>query len=485
MKNIFKDVSSSTLQVILNQILGLFIFLAISRNLEKGEYGELNWSLAILTFSTTILSFRLEQIVVRRVAAGENSSRILTLFSGHIILSGILFYLVLLLANLFSPAFFNSHNLLMILAVSQLLSFFSSPFKQLANGKEEFAILAVMSSLSNVIRAVWILWVILFSALTIQQVLVIYIASSFVELVVCIYLLSYKMDISLNIHWKIAEYQQLIKESMPQIGVVFLNAAIARFDWILLGLFSTSVITAEYSFAYKVYELSPIPMLILAPVLLSRFSKYFSSNSEVKLLERKEELSLLVRFQMIFATLLPLVLNILWVPLIDWLTNGKYGSTNELIFFILSLCVPFLYFINLLWTINFAQNRLGLIFKISSVTCLIIVVGDSFMIPLMQAKGAAIVYLLAIVTECILFFRISILLQIKDIWKPLVYCLLISLFSGALCYFLPFSVPFKLLTGLSVYGFLLILTNMVKRSDLLLIRHFLRNTSEFPTVQYV
>lgn len=75
MKNIFKDISASTLQVILNQALGLFIFLAISRNLDKGVYGELNWSMAILTFSTAILSFRLEQIVVRKVAAGDDAQK--------------------------------------------------------------------------------------------------------------------------------------------------------------------------------------------------------------------------------------------------------------------------------------------------------------------------------------------------------------------------------------------------------------------------
>jgi len=475
-RNIFKDISASTLQVLLNQALGLFIFLATSRYLEKAVYGEMNWSLAILTFSTTILSLRLEQIVVHKVAVGEDDSKILTLFTGHIVLSGILYYLVLLSGSFFFPSFFTHHNLLLILAISQLLSFFSSPFKQLANGKEKFGMLAIMSSSSNAIRSVWILWVILFSTLTINQVLLIYIISSFAELLICIYMLNYKMHISLSSQWKISEYRELIKESLPLIGSAFLNAAVTRFDWIMLGLFSTSAITAEYSFAYKVYELSPVPVLILAPVLLSRFSRYFSMQPEITLLNKKEELSLLVRFEMVFATLLPLILNIVWTPLIDWLTNGKYGSVNEFTFFTLSLCIPFFYFINLLWTINFAQNRLTLIFKVSSIICLIIIVGDSIMIPLLAAKGAAIVYLIAIITEFILFFRVSILSQIKDLWKPLIYCLIISLISGFFAHYLLFSIIFKLIIGLLVYGSLLAITGIIKKSDILLIRQLLTNT---------
>jgi O-antigen/teichoic acid export membrane protein len=483
-RNIFKDISASTLQVLLNHTLGVFIFLAISRYLEKSAYGEMNWSLAILTFSTTILSLRLEQIVVHKVAAGESDSKMFTLFTTHIVISGILYYLVLLTGSFFFPLFFTHHNLLLILAISQLLSFFSSPFKQVANGKERFMILAIMSSLSNVIRSIWILWVILFSDLTIQKVLLIYIISSFAELLVCVYLLSYRMQISVSAQWKVADYRELIKESLPQIGAAFLNAVISRFDWILLGLFSTSVITAEYSFAYKVYEISPIPMLILAPVLLSRFSRYFSMQPEITLLEKKEELRLLVRIEMIFATLFPLILNIIWSPLIDWLTNGKYGHVNELTFFILSLCVPFFYFINLLWTIHFAQNRLTLIFKVSSVTCLIIIVGDSIMIPLLKAEGAAIVYLIAIITEFILFFHGSILSQIKYIWKPLIYCLAISLISGFLAHYLLFPVIIKIIIGLLVYAFLIAVTRMIRKSDVLLIRQLLRNTSK-AKVQYV
>lgn len=466
MKRLFlKDVSSSAIQVILNQVLGLLVFILTSRYLAKSVYGELNWSLAIITFVITILSLRLEQIVVRKVAAGDDPSKMLTLFTGHTLFSGLLFYLFLFLVSLLLPSFFRQHNLLLIIAISQLLSFFSSPFKQLANGKESFRSLAVMSSISNFVRAVSLLFVMLFSVLTIQQVLIIYIISSLTELFVSIYIVQYKLKIQISLKWTLKDYFALLNESLPQIGSVFLNAVIARADWILLGIFSTTIITAEYSFAYKVFELCPIPMLILGPVLLSRFSRYFSTHSEVSLSEKKKEIGIFIRYAMVAATLLPLILNIIWTPLINTLTDDKYGTVNKTTFFLLSLCLPFQYMINLFWTIEFAQNRLNLVFRITAVTCLVIVAGDLLMIPLMSARGAAIVYLLATAIEYTLYLHSSVLIKIHDSWRSIIICTSIALLSGFAVEFISDTVYIKLFLAVGIYAALLLIFNQVKIND--------------------
>src|SRR3982750_1356414 len=126
---LFKDISASTLQVLINQSLGVLVFLITSYYLPKESYGELNWSFAIFTFTNNLLSLRLEQIVVKKAATDPDSSTIMTLFMVHIFLSGMGFYLLLLLLNLVFPGFFSAHNLLLIVGLSQLFSFFSSPFK--------------------------------------------------------------------------------------------------------------------------------------------------------------------------------------------------------------------------------------------------------------------------------------------------------------------------------------------------------------------
>jgi O-antigen/teichoic acid export membrane protein len=467
-----KDISASSTQVILNQALGLLIFIITSRYLDKSVYGEFNWSIAILTFSTTLLSLRLEQIIVRKIAAGDDPSKMLSIFCGHIFFSGLFFYIVLLAGSFVFPQFFNRHSLLLLLAVSHLLSFFSLPFKQLATGKEKFGWLAVMSSVANLVRAIWLIGVVAFSSITIGQVIIVYIVSSVVELLFSFYLVQKRLHVRIK-KWPLADYFILIGASLPQIGVVFLNACIARIDWILLGIFSTQVITAEYSFAYKVFELSPVPLLVIGPLLLTRFSNWFSKQSSDAFAGKQKKISLLIRAEMILATFIPLLLNIAWSPMIDAVTQNKYGKVNETVFLLLSACIPFQYLINLFWTAHFAQDHLRMIFRITLATCFIIVAGDLLMIPLLNATGAAITYLVAMMVECFLYSRNTSLISNRDKWVPLVVCISIALISGISVQQLDAHFGVKMILASLVYIFLLLLSGQIKKEDITFVKQWL------------
>ena len=123
--------------------------------------------------------------------------------------------------------------------------------------------------------------------------------------------------------------------------------------------------------------------------------------------------------EMIAATSIPLVLNLAWSPMMDYLTDGKYGAVNETNFFILSCCIPFLYLNNLLWSINFAQNKLTWILQVTFISFLIILAGNLILIPLMAAKGAALVYLLAMIVEFGNYMRRSFLSGFRELWFAL------------------------------------------------------------------
>ena len=205
------------------------------------------------------------------------------------LLSGIGFYLILLVLQIIFPSFFTIHSFLLVIGISQLLSFIASPFKQVANGKERFDYLAIMSSTGNFVRVILLTGTLLFSLVTIERVLIIFILSSLVELLVCFFLARFRMNIVIPFNIRFRDYKKLLKESLPQIKAAFLMAGITRIDWILLGVFSGSAIVAEYSFAYRAYELSPFPLLIIAPVLLSRFSKFFVGNNDESVFFSKEQ----------------------------------------------------------------------------------------------------------------------------------------------------------------------------------------------------
>lgn len=473
-RKLLKDVSASAIQVTLNQLLGFAVFLITSFYLPKEIYGELNWSIAVLTFITTVLSLRLEQVVVKKAAAAQNPSPILTLFMLHVLLTGIGFYLLLLLLSYVFPVFFTAHNLLLMLGISQLLSFFSSPFRQVANGRERFDYLAIMSSVANLVRTIGLIVMIAVYDINIEWVLLLFILSSFIEFVISWLIVTRLMRIPFSSRVGVKDYRNLLKESIHQVGAAVLMAGITRMDWIFLGIFSTASVTAEYSFAYRVYELSPFPLLIIAPVLLSRFSKYFSSHNEESLLQKARELRALVRIEMIAATLVPLILNIIWTPVVDSLTGNKYGAVNQWTFFILSVCIPFQYITNLLWSAHFAQHRLKLIFRITLITFCIILLGDIIFIPLYNAKGAALVYLVAIITEYFNYMRSSRLSQIRDTWQSLLVCLFSAVASGFLACYIFDAAAWRLAVAIPLFFLILLATDQWKINDIRYVIQLLR-----------
>ena len=479
-RKFFRDISASTLQVLVNQLLGLVVFFFLSIYLSKDHYGELNWSLSVFMFANTFLSLRLEQIVVRKSAIEKDSSTIMSLFLLHVLLSGIGFYLLLLVLQIIFPSFFTIHSFLLVIGISQLLSFIASPFKQVANGKERFDYLAIMSSTGNFVRVILLTGTLLFSLVTIERVLIIFILSSLVELLVCFFLARFRMNIVIPFNIRFRDYKKLLKESLPQIKAAFLMAGITRIDWILLGVFSGSAIVAEYSFAYRAYELSPFPLLIIAPVLLSRFSKFFVGNNDESVFFKRTELGKLIRAEMMLATLIPLVLNIIWTPFVDFLTGNKYGAVNQITFLILSFCIPFQYISNMIWSAHFAQNRLKLILRITFITFCIVLIGDLLFIPVFNANGAALVYLAAMITEYINYMRSSPLSKTRESWQSLIICLLAATLSGFVASFFFQGTAWRLAFAIGLFFLLLLATRQLRSTDLLYVIQTVKKNKSQP-----
>jgi len=365
--------------VLAGQVLGVFIFLLLSRYLDKDSYGELSWALAVLTTATTILSLRLEQIVVRDVAAGKDASALLGLFLFHTIGAAVVFLVLLLV--------FRAHPLLWWLSFSQLLLLMALPFRQVVTGRSAFGWLVVVGAVSNFLRCLGLVGLVVFAAVSLRAVVLLFTVSAFVEWVVGFLVVVYRLGV--HVKWgSWHEYRRLITDSLPQAGMVVLNAGLARVDWIVLGVFSTSAAVAEYSFAYRAYEFSPLPLLVLAPLLLNDLSK-----------GDRTKLPWFKRVYIVAGTVLPLVGILLWSPVMGWLTAGKYGRSDWPVFALLSLSIPFQYFINLYWTEEFAANRLGRVFRITAVTALFVVAGDLVAIPLWGGVGAAAVWTTGMVLQ--------------------------------------------------------------------------------------
>lgn len=421
---LIRNLSANTLQLVLNQLLGVGVFFILSTALNKTDFGRLNLALAVLLAVFNILSAGIDQLIIKKIAAGGHKQQVLSLNVFHVLIAGLLFYSVLLGGPLVLPTG-TVYNLILLLGIGKLLLFFSTPFKQVTSGLEQFRLLAYMQVVSNLVRCIGlIVLLVLHYPISWPYLTGIFIIGDALELLVTIYLFK-KANGIIAVKWHKQRYLQLLRQALPQSGVVVITAALARLDWIFIGLILSAAKLAEYSFAYKIFEMATLPLLAIAPLLIPRFTKLFRQENI-----DPAPLCFLLRVEFIIAAFAGLLLNICWAPVIDTLTAGKYGAVNTKIIFILSLCMPLLYLQNFLWTIYFAQGRLKMILHSFIITLIVNVTADAILIPLYQNEGAAAGYFLSCSAQIIFFFKKNEIAELRNSWQPLLLCTLCAMGSG-------------------------------------------------------
>ena len=402
MKKHLKIFSATTFQIICNQLFGLLFFLLLSSDVSKDIFGDLNWSIAVSVTASVIFTFGFDYIVVRKISSGGNQHEVAGTYLAHtLVVTGICVLALLLSSALFS-AFYQFHDLFFCISISTLLTFVAAPFKQLAMGKEKFWNLAIMNVSCNFIRISGLLIMILTKNLNAFNIKMLFIGSSGIELLVCNFLTYRYIGGALLPVFKSKLYQSLVKEALPQTGTVLLDSAFARMDWILMGLLSTKIFTADYSFAYKAFESSRIPLLIIAPVLLPKLSRIYSKDEHFNE-DIGNQLNSLWKVESIVWAFIPMMLNVCWVDLVNLFTHNKYGESTQWVYLVLSMGIPMLFINNYLWTIAFAKGRLSLTFKISIVVTISNLILNIVLIPYFHALGAAIASTLGILVQLIMY----------------------------------------------------------------------------------
>ena len=381
----------------INQVFGLLIFYALSKGLDKNTFGQLNWSLAVLLTVFGVLTFGIDQLMVKKIAAGHDRQSVFSAYLFHVVVSGCIFYSLLICAWFLFPGIASIKIFLLFIGIGKLCIFFSTPFKQVAVGLERFTSVLYMSVVSNISRGIGLLALLLLNKMTVTNVLVIFIAGDLLELLACILIAKPLLLPPIKMNWDKKFQLSLLKESLPQAGVVVFSAIMSRFDWILIGILVSSSNLAEYSFAWKIFEVSTLPLLIIAPLMLPLFTRILREPGNTN------DPSFFLEWQVIIGCFIALMLNICWVPVIGFITDGKYGAVNSSTIFILSLSMPILYFNNYLWTINFAKGKLKTIFFIMGISVAVNIIGCIVLVPLYKNEGAAIAYFLTIFVQMALY----------------------------------------------------------------------------------
>jgi O-antigen/teichoic acid export membrane protein len=452
-----RNISANTLQIIVNQFFGLAIFYALSKGIDKSLFGQINWALAVWLTCFGILTFGMDQVMVRKISAGYHKDGIFSGYFHHVLISGFIFYGVMLVLYLVFSSIFPKNVFLLFIGIGKLAIYFSTPFKQLSAGLERFDDLSRMSVVSNIVRGTILIFLLIIHSISIPAILISFIMGDLLELTCSYYITRNLLQGKVSYRWNKRRQISLMRESLPQTGVVIFTAMISRLDWILIGLLISSAKLAEYSFAYKIFEVCTLPILIFAPLMIPLFTRTGKHNGNLS------GFYFLLEWQVVIASLIGLVLNICWVPLIDLVSDGRYGAINSPVVLILSLSMPILYFSNYIWTIQFARGNMRLIFQVMAITLLVNIVGCGILIPLYENEGAALSYLIATIVQAVIYL-IKKPHAIKMDWH-LVLWPLTALVSGYLSLRYTRGVVFQLSIAIGIFLLVLSVSKSIRFKD--------------------
>ncbi|RYD58741.1 MAG: hypothetical protein EOP56_03910 [Sphingobacteriales bacterium] len=389
MKNsLLKSFFSTGLQALAVQVLGVLFFFIISIYLPKDSFGIIVSANAVSAMITAFLSFGMEQVIVRRIAASSRSDWAAAAFFFHALVgSAVSFCILLFLSNIFSH-----HQGIYYLPwyfLAQALMYMATPLKQYLNAKQQFAPYGVIAVVSNVLKVGMGYILLRKGLLTISTASIVLILAATIEFIALWIYVKSKTGFSLS--FRRLAYYKLIKESFPLYITAIFDALLKRADAILLGILATGAITGDYGFAYKAFEMATLPIVMVGPIILAKLARTSLADGYDE--TKKHEIKSLFTIEIFLAMLIPLVLNLLWSPLLDHFTKGKYGTVNGDVIFVLSLCVPLLFIINLLWTLCFTTRKykkISIITLVSAVSNLIL---NAALIPWLGGVGAAIAFL--------------------------------------------------------------------------------------------
>lgn len=464
-----KNIFSSGLQAIALQVLGVFFLFIISYYLSKDDFGLISWSNAVSTMITTLLALGMEQVVIRRIAASGRSDWAAAAFLVHAVISSIILLAILSAIALFTTA--PTFRLLPFLFLVQALVYIGTPLKQYLNAKQYFAPYGIIACISNLIKIIVAYLLMRADALTIQTAIVIMIVCGLGEVIALYIYIRRKIGFSLK--FKTSAYQKLIRESAPQYISTIFDVSLSRLDWVLLGIIGTHAMTAEYSIAYRAFEIARLPITVIAPILLTSLAKVFVNGDGLDL-SQKNNLARLFTIEIFVAILIVLVLNILWVPVMDTAFHGKYGANNAWEFLILSMNIPFLFCVNLLWTICFAGKVYKKVARLTIISAVINLVLNLVLIPLYGGKGAAAAFLATTVLQYIFY---HVLVSRHFLKVPAYSMVMLILIAGAAYYIsgVISALPvIKLAIAIVLYVMMSILFRQVNKEHLNALKVFLK-----------
>ena len=463
------QILSAAFQTILPQVLGVFLFYFISKQVSKEIFGIFSWCNAVAYFLVVVAGLGLEQVVFRRLAASGGTitwtARFLALqsFFTSCLLLGVLG----LVAFLFPQTY--KAQLMYLFFASQALLWMAVPPRLLLNVQKRYLGYGFSSLAGNAVKIVLAALLTYFGKLNLYTIAGALLFGNALEWAGATLLARRLYHRQLRIRRQAVRL--LIQESLPQYVAVLLDALLARIDWILLGLLLTNSAVAEYSFAYRAFEAERIPTVTVGALMLPLAARWLAGGKipEASVKERVQGLMLLIPA---VASSVAVAATALWPAIIGGLMKSEYGAASWAAFALLNASLLLHFAINLLWTQVFAGRQYRAIIRITALTAFVNLGANFILIPLLGTIGAAISFVAASALQLVLYVRQAQNLGFLFPCQKISFTFLLSLLFICLFLKIKLSFPIQVFGGLVLYPALLIAAGVVRPAQ---IRKILQN----------
>lgn len=387
-RSLFSDLSASTVNKLLTTVHGSIFFLIISVWLPKSDLGIYAWCLSIATLITTGQTLGTGQPMVRRIAAEAEDAGTVARVALFIRTTMALSLLLVALPIVWPLR--GQIPYLEILIVAYLVMsiyMFAQVAIQALQAKQRFWAITLADQSGLVIKLILgaVLVYLGFGVAGLYAAL----AVSFV--ITAAFSFSLAAQSVPRIYsplWNRKELGSLLREGLPLLPLPILYQTLSRADWILLGFYKTDVAVAEYAFAYRIYEIGSLPAAVLGVILLPKLSAWLRGLKFEAF--HAEAIPKLVRVIIALSALIPLNVVLAWTPVIDGITDGKYGAVNQMVISALAFCTPLVAGDLIYWSIFIAMVRNKTIMMITVGTCILNVALNLILIPSYGGLGSAV-----------------------------------------------------------------------------------------------
>jgi O-antigen/teichoic acid export membrane protein len=440
----------------------------LARILTVEGFGKIEFAQAIIVYFVLLVNQGLDIWGVREIAKnpGKKNEIVNNVVSIRFLLS-ILAYAILFLFVLLINKPEDIKKLILLYGLTIFTFAFSLNY--FFQGIERMEIVALGQSLSQLIYVGGILIIVRDSTYIFQVPLI-----RFISILLSLSFMAFlffRMKGSFRLNFNILSWKEIFKQSLPMGFSLMVTQIYYNLDTIMLGFIKGEKVVGWYNAAYKIVLLFIGFVGLFGNALFPAFSRYYQESRErlQNIVHQSSRVTLF--FGIPIATgvclLAKELMQIVYGPLY---LNGAV-ALQILIWVIFSIYanVPFAYLLLA------AEKQKKYMYAVGA-GALINLILNFLLIPRYSLLGASIATIVCefVVLNLTLFYARGLVkvLLLSYLFKGIVS----SFLMGVIIYFLPFSLPLKILIGGIAYVFWMFVLKGVKSKDVTLVFQLLRSS---------